>query len=56
MGGGFYDRSLAYRGVRKKWHNPTLLGLAHECQQVDRLALASWDVPLKATVTDRAWY
>ncbi|MNT59642.1 putative 5-formyltetrahydrofolate cyclo-ligase [compost metagenome] len=56
MGGGFYDRSLAYRGVRKKWHNPTLLGLAHECQQVDRLALASWDVSLKATVTDRAWY
>jgi 5-formyltetrahydrofolate cyclo-ligase len=56
MGGGFYDRSLAYRGVRKKWHKPTLLGLAHECQQVDRLALASWDVPLAATLTDRAWY
>ncbi|TWC41610.1 5-formyltetrahydrofolate cyclo-ligase [Pseudomonas sp. SJZ079] len=56
MGGGFYDRSLAYRGMRKNWHKPTLLGLAHECQQVDHLALASWDVPLKATVTDSAWY
>ncbi len=56
MGGGFYDRSLAYRGLRKHWHKPALLGLAHECQQVDRLALASWDVPLEATVTDRAWY
>jgi 5-formyltetrahydrofolate cyclo-ligase len=56
MGGGFYDRSLAYRGMRKNWHKPTLLGLAHECQQVERLALASWDVPLKATVTDKGWY
>lgn len=56
MGGGFYDRSLAYRGIRKNWHKPTLLGLAHECQQVDRLAMASWDVPLAATVTDKGWY
>lgn len=56
MGGGFYDRSLAYRGMRKNWHKPTLLGLAHECQQVDRLTMASWDVPLAATVTDKGWY
>lgn len=56
MGGGFYDRSLAYRGLRKKWHKPTLLGMAHQCQQVDHLALESWDVPLQATVTDRGWY
>ncbi|MDH1264500.1 5-formyltetrahydrofolate cyclo-ligase [Pseudomonas sp. GD03944] len=56
MGGGFYDRSLSYRSMRKNWHKPTLLGLAHECQQVDRLVLASWDVPLAATVTDRGWY
>lgn len=56
MGGGFYDRSLAYRALRKNWHKPTLLGLAHECQQVDRLTMASWDVPLQGTVTDKAWY
>lgn len=56
MGGGFYDRSLAYRKMRKNWHKPTLLGLAHECQQVDRLELASWDMPLQATVTDKSWY
>lgn len=56
MGGGFYDRSLAYRKMRKNWHKPTLLGLAHDCQQVDRLALASWDVRLAAVVTDRGWY
>jgi len=56
MGGGFYDRSLAYRSRRKKSHKPTLLGLAHECQRVDRLPLESWDVALQATVTDQGWY
>ncbi|MCQ4321939.1 5-formyltetrahydrofolate cyclo-ligase [Stutzerimonas stutzeri] len=56
MGGGFYDRSLAYRDRRKNGHKPTLLGLAHDCQKVDRLPLASWDVPLQATVTDDGWY
>lgn len=56
MGGGFYDRSLAYRGRRAAWHAPILLGLAHECQKVEELAQASWDVPLQGTVTDQAWY
>lgn len=56
MGGGFYDRSLAYLRRRQTWHKPTLLGLAHEIQRVDRLPLAPWDVALAATVTDRGWY
>lgn len=56
MGGGFYDRSLAYRARRSTWRKPTLLGLAHECQKVDRLQQAGWDVPLQGTVTDKRWY
>ncbi|MGY4820016.1 5-formyltetrahydrofolate cyclo-ligase [Pseudomonas chlororaphis subsp. piscium] len=56
MGGGFYDRSLAYLARRKSWRKPTLLGLAHECQKVAKLDQASWDVPLQATVTDKKWY
>lgn len=56
MGGGFYDRSLAYLARRQGWRKPTLLGLAHECQKVDRLAQASWDVPLAGTITDKQWY
>ncbi|WP_339080903.1 5-formyltetrahydrofolate cyclo-ligase [Pseudomonas sp. TMP9] len=56
MGGGFYDRSLAYRRLRKNGHKPTLLGLAHECQQVEKLNMARWDVPLQGTVTNKAWY
>ncbi|MDY7562320.1 5-formyltetrahydrofolate cyclo-ligase [Pseudomonas sp. 10B1] len=56
MGGGFYDRSLAYQARRKAWQKPVLLGLAHECQKIDQLAQASWDVPLQGTVTDKRWY
>jgi 5-formyltetrahydrofolate cyclo-ligase len=56
MGGGFYDRSLAYLARRKNWRKPILLGLAHECQKVGKLAVASWDVPLTGTVTGKRWY
>lgn len=56
MGGGFYDRSLAYQSRRKAWHKPVLLGMAHECQKVEKLAVASWDVPLQGTVSDKRWY
>ncbi len=56
MGGGFYDRCLAYRALRTQPQKPQLLGVAHECQKVEKLAMASWDVALTATVTDRAWY
>src|SRR3990167_4444248 len=34
MGGGFYDRSLAYIKRRAQPQKPQLLGLAHECQKV----------------------
>lgn len=56
MGGGFYDRAFAYKTRATRWKKPTLLGLAHACQQVDALTLARWDVPLCATVTDQGWY
>lgn len=52
MGGGFYDRSLAACNLPL----PPLLGLAHSCQQVERLPLEPWDMPLDAVVTERAWH
>ncbi|WP_342754167.1 5-formyltetrahydrofolate cyclo-ligase [Pantoea sp. MBD-2R] len=47
MGGGFYDRTL------QNWqqHNVLPIGLAHDCQQVEALPVADWDVPLKAIIT-----
>jgi 5-formyltetrahydrofolate cyclo-ligase len=56
MGGGFYDKSLAFLRGRGRWHKPQLLGLAHDFQRVERLATFDWDVPLQAVVTDRALY
>lgn len=52
MGGGFYDRYLAYRQRRTHWRRPQLIGLAHQCQQVEALPVASWDIPLNGIVTD----
>ena len=55
MGKGYYDHTFAF--IREEQHDkPVLLGLAHECQRVERLEVASWDVPLSAIVTDQAWY
>ena len=56
MGGGFYDRSLAYRQRRTHLLGPRLFGLAHECQKVACLPLASWDVPLHGVITAQRRY
>ncbi len=51
MGGGFYDRSLAF--MRHQGPAPTLIGIAHACQQVASLPVAPWDVPLDLVVSDQ---
>jgi 5-formyltetrahydrofolate cyclo-ligase len=55
MGRGFYDRSFAFK-TRTQAKSPVLVGLAHECQRVEQLEVASWDVSLGGIVTDRQWY
>ena len=55
MGKGYYDHTFAFLRCSQR-RRPVLLGLAHECQRVDALDTASWDVPLQAIVTDVAWY
>lgn len=49
MGGGFYDRTLA------NWQNSGFypIGLAHDCQYVDRLPTAHWDIPLPEIITPK---
>lgn len=56
MGGGFYDRCFASLHQRDQLLTPQRIGLAHECQRVEQLPLAAWDVPLHAVVTDQQWY
>lgn len=50
MGGGFYDRSLAF--MRRPGPAPALIGVAHAFQQVESLPVEPWDVPLSAVVSD----
>lgn len=55
MGKGYYDRTFAFLG-RSASRRPRLLGLAHECQRVEKLEVESWDLPLDGIVTDEDWY
>ena len=54
MGGGYYDRTLA------KWHehytqdkqySPSIIGVAHDCQQVTKVPPEAWDIPLPKIIT-----
>lgn len=56
MGGGFYDRTLAYLQHRKFWRKPRLVGLAHEIQKVAQLQNQSWDIPLDYIITEKQRY
>jgi len=57
MGKGYYDRALAeFRSGKAVNEKPLLIGLAHECQRVERLERAIWDVPLDRIITDQTVY
>ena len=56
MGGGFYDRTLAYLQHRRYWRKPVLAGLAHEIQKVAQLDTQSWDIPLDYVITEKQIY
>jgi len=53
MGGGYYDRSFAFR--RDRPAPPLLVGIAYACQEVPALAAEPWDVDLDALATEREW-
>lgn len=56
MGGGFYDRSLAFLQHRQHWHKPNLLGIGYEFQKQEQLEVNRWDVPLQAVATEKSLY
>ncbi len=49
MGGGFYDRTLSQ--LKSEAKKPALIGLAHDCQQVEAVPAEAWDIPLPAICT-----
>lgn len=54
MGGGWYDRSFAFRQVEPP--PPWLAGAAFESQRLDAIANESWDVRLDAVCSEHATY
>ena len=56
MGGGYYDRTFAFKRRRSHWQGPRLIGLAHEFQLVPHLLPQRWDIPLDAVITEQAIY
>lgn len=54
MGGGYYDRTL--EPWFKNVDGPKSIGLAHDCQYVEKLPIEHWDVPLPKIVTpSKVW-
>lgn len=56
MGGGFYDRTLAFRHRHARWRRPRLIGVAHECQRLGWIEPRPWDVQLDAVLTESHLY
>lgn len=52
MGGGYYDRTFAFRNLRSAWRGPKLIGIAYAFQQVSMIEPAAHDVMLDAVVTE----
>lgn len=52
MGGGYYDRTFAYKNRHTAWRRPRLVGVAYSFQQVPSIGREWHDVPLDAVVTE----
>ena len=52
-GGGYYDRALAFRRLRRYWRGPRLVGLAHSSQALEAIRPLPTDVTLDAVITER---
>jgi 5-formyltetrahydrofolate cyclo-ligase len=50
MGGGYYDRSFAFRHDAAA--PPTLIGVGYALQELPKFDAGHWDVPLDAVVTE----
>ncbi len=52
MGGGYYDRTLAaWYHHKDKVNKPFPIGIAHDCQQVEKIPQESWDIPIPEIIT-----
>jgi 5-formyltetrahydrofolate cyclo-ligase len=52
MGGGYYDRALQFRRLRRAWPGPHLVGFSFDCQRTDASFAEHWDVRLNSLATE----
>ena len=52
MGGGYFDRTFAFLGGRRSWLRPKLVGLAFDCQKVEKISPKPWDIRLYHVYSD----
>ncbi|WP_374422496.1 5-formyltetrahydrofolate cyclo-ligase [Chromobacterium sp.] len=52
QGGGFYDTTLAFRQRARQFGKPLLVGVAYDCQRVERVPREPWDIRLDYLLTE----
>ncbi len=52
-GGGYYDRAI--HELRQKGHNPRLIGIAFDCQEVASVPVEPHDIRLDAILTESGY-
>jgi len=52
MGGGYFDRCFHFLKHRNNWLRPKLIGIAFDCQKVEKIVPNPWDIPLYRVVTE----
>jgi 5-formyltetrahydrofolate cyclo-ligase len=52
MGGGYFDRCFAFLRNRKQWLRPKLIGVAFECQRVEKITPNRWDIRLYRVISE----
>lgn len=57
MGGGYYDRAFEFCRDKNKTYlrKPLLIGVAYDCQRVNKVPLEAVDIKLDAVVTESGW-
>ncbi len=52
MGGGYFDRCFAFLRNRKRWFRPKLIGIAFDCQRVEKITPNPWDIPFYRVISE----
>lgn len=52
MGGGFYDRTFAFKAAHSNSRKPYLFGFAYDFQHIPQLKSQPWDIPLDGMCTE----